>query len=951
MKLGLNISLFLFLNLVQVNFIISQETSDLSLKHAELVLEKTEPTTNILKVINTDTVKDLNFRLLVSHPNNWKFLGDKSFIYSLKPLDSIFLPIRLIPATNFRGDVRYFISCFIEDADKDVVVNSLSFQISKKLKSEWELSVFSKNRTIFKNKLYLKNHEKELNVNYNIHNVGTEDEDIIFKIETLREDNLTFMDSLNNPLKKTVFYYPLSRYRDTTISFNVLIKDRVRNLKRTSTDQANLNNKLEKYQIVASTKQNKFFNTGEKRNSMLTIVHLPNSIKEHPYSKRVYPLSFYSTISNVGFNPIFNNLAFGSAVLKNKGLLNYRLQHFYGLGNKFTFQDMFLSVSYKKNRYTINTGPLSAAQVQGRGVRVINRFNKFQLSSSAVLAPRLANPRGFGVQSSIFYRPFSRLRLSGSAGVSFLDSNRQRSNVINLGIDLGITENQTISLDYSQFGINSTNPITPISGVSRYLFLNYRIKYLKNFSTTLGTSFVNPVIGAVGIAGQRRRNLTQNTNFVKNKWNITLSNSYASVDSISPLVLGYFRLNNRLRVQGELFGKKFLPQFFHNITRTSVLRLINQGVQHSFSKVDNNRNILHSFQVRLGRQILTSLEPNASFSTTNPTVALNYNLRYRTWNIIASYLRGVAASIYSNSYNLDNFFTTISNQYQFKNPRWIINNNLSMRLNSRISFSYNPRLFYFTKNNFRLALQPGFNWTKNRQTEAFFIGMENTQIPASSSLFLNFSIQKDFAISNPKAEKIFSTVKVVTFFDHNGNQIIDNNEEIIENVIVEMGNHQCMTTKKGEAIFYNVFKDSSYNLKITPIDDVRDYFPNYNNKINTIKDTTLLIPFVKGVTIYGEIYVDKDIYSSSFGNNFDLSNLRVSAFNGLDIHTLTDSKGNFEMYVPYGNYTVSIQNDIFGNKLRALENNFKVVLNESVNEIFISFYLVEKRKKITIKKF
>ena len=250
-----------------------------------------------------------------------------------------------------------------------------------------------------------------------------------------------------------------------------------------------------------------------------------------------------------------------------------------------------------------------------------------------------------------------------------------------------------------------------------------------------------------------------------------------------------------------------------------------------------------------------------------------------------------------------------------------------------------------------MSLQPGFNWTKIRETQAFFIGEQNTQIPASSSLFVNFSIKKDFAIANPKTDNIFSTVKVITFFDHNGNQIIDNNEEVIENVIVEMGNHRCMTTKKGEAIFYNVFKDSSYNLKITPIEDVRDYFPNYNNKHNTIKDTTLFIPFVKGVTIFGEIYVDKDINSSSFGEEFDLSNLRVSAFNGLDVHTLTDRDGKFEMYVPYGEYTISIQNDIFGNKLKALENNFEVVLNESVNEIFVSFYLVEKRKKITIKKF
>jgi len=42
---------------------------------------------------------------------------------------------------------------------------------------------------------------------------------------------------------------------------------------------------------------------------------------------------------------------------------------------------------------------------------------------------------------------------------------------------------------------------------------------------------------------------------------------------------------------------------------------------------------------------------------------------------------------------------------------------------------------------------------------------------------------------------------------------------------------------------------------------------------------------------------------------------------------------------------------LLGNKFKCLENNFKLTLDESTESVFVSFYLVEKRKKITIKKF
>ena len=57
------------------------------------------------------------------------------------------------------------------------------------------------------------------------------------------------------------------------------------------------------------------------------------------------------------------------------------------------------------------------------------------------------------------------------------------------------------------------------------------------------------------------------------------------------------------------------------------------------------------------------------------------------------------------------------------------------------------------------------------------------------------------------------------------------------------------------------------------------------------------------------------------------------------------------MYVPYGEYTISMDNAVVGNKFKILNNNIKLDLNEGSESVFVTFYLVEKRKKITIKKF
>jgi hypothetical protein len=166
-----------------------------------------------------------------------------------------------------------------------------------------------------------------------------------------------------------------------------------------------------------------------------------------------------------------------------------------------------------------------------------------------------------------------------------------------------------------------------------------------------------------------------------------------------------------------------------------------------------------------------------------------------------------------------------------------------------------------------------------------------------------------------------------------------------------MGEKEIITNDLGEATINNIQKDSLYNLSIFSLEELNGFFPYYFKTYLTQKDSIINVPFVKGVKVYGEIYIDRDETNKKFDTKFDLGNLRISAFNGVDVYTLTDPKGKFSLYVPFGEYVISIDEDMLGNKFKCLENNFELTLDESTSSVFVTFYLVEKRKKITIKKF
>jgi hypothetical protein len=66
---------------------------------------------------------------------------------------------------------------------------------------------------------------------------------------------------------------------------------------------------------------------------------------------------------------------------------------------------------------------------------------------------------------------------------------------------------------------------------------------------------------------------------------------------------------------------------------------------------------------------------------------------------------------------------------------------------------------------------------------------------------------------------------------------------------------------------------------------------------------------------------------------------------------LTGTDGSFEFYLPFGEYTISLDETILNGRYFILKNNYKVDLKGEVDNMFITFHILEKKRKVRVKKF
>ena len=187
--------------------------------------------------------------------------------------------------------------------------------------------------------------------------------------------------------------------------------------------------------------------------------------------------------------------------------------------------------------------------------------------------------------------------------------------------------------------------------------------------------------------------------------------------------------------------------------------------------------------------------------------------------------------------------------------------------------------------------------------------------------------------------------------DINGNGVKDRDETNLQNVVVKFNRDEVITNFEGEALVKNI-KFDKYKLDVISLEEIEGWFPNVPDSILVENDKITHIPFVRGVKVYGDVIVDRQKIAVTDDKPLDLSRIKISAVKGDKIYnTLTNTDGRFEFYLPFGEYTITMDEGILGDRFRVTRNNLNVRLRNNQDGAYVSFYIVEKRRKVIFKDF
>jgi hypothetical protein len=211
------------------------------------------------------------------------------------------------------------------------------------------------------------------------------------------------------------------------------------------------------------------------------------------------------------------------------------------------------------------------------------------------------------------------------------------------------------------------------------------------------------------------------------------------------------------------------------------------------------------------------------------------------------------------------------------------------------------------------------------------------------------------------------TTKVVAFRDMNGNGKKDINEQGIGNMLITLvkkdsfdvenntanlqsNTFELVTNDDGFVEFNNVAL-GEYVITARPLSSMGGWFDG-KTFIRTIdKNKTIEIPLSKGARLSGGIIIERDKYSTAKDAN--IANIRVTAINidnGKSHSTLTNSSGQFNLYIPNGKYEVNINEAAVGGTFQFLQNNIPLEVSNDFDNYNISFYLTERKRKINFTK-
>ena len=932
-------------------------------------LKKGQIISNVLKIINHADIP-LNFSVDAIFPGGWKRIGSKNQIHTAKPKDTVFVPIIILPTKLVNGNTEIIVNTFIISEDGQQIGNNF-FTLTTTKKVAWSIDI--KNNTNF----YFKNDENTKDFNFSINNNGNYNQDIFVSYTIPRKD-LILTDTLLKPLIEPNKTFTLLPGEQKEIKHKIIASS----LNKRNENRISINNYLPLTNtqriartLIVNTSEPKIRKTDLQRKTKINFIKLPNEIEANSFGYPNLPLIVDLTAQNILDNRSFLSLNLqGFKQLNPEASLVYFTQLNYS--NSFFTNNVFKNapwyVGYFDDKKSIEigqvNGDLIGASSSGKGIKLGYQFNEKHSAGGFYV-----NSNGFfSSENSIIsyggwykFKYNENIRLRTSAGRSSNNFTERVNNSIILQPSVNFLNSHSISFisgfNNLQFKVNDISQST-----NGYLIgTNYSsIAFKKKLRSNINVRYNDKYFSN---GSSERINISQRFNYQLSKdWIAIATNNYQK-SNIFNRNTDTFLYTQENFFSNVSFSKKTLkgsyqPGVFFEYRNFPTNSFVLRGLNFRYSLYNFEKNLLSSIFTRAGyakpKDIIDSEE---YFS-----LEMSGLFRYQTWSLTGRYNLGTFSSI-SSQQNQNNFSTpqslrlSIQNQYLFPSKQFVLESNLIYSYNNIFknhSLGIFPQLFYFSDSGWRFGLSANYMFTSSDFSSVYDttdIGQNQNQASigptVNSNLNLNFSLRKEFGVPIPFTNKTAASAKFVSFLDINGNNIKDKDEVSIQNVVVKLNKHEVITNFDGEASIKNV-QQGKYKLEILPLEELNGWFSNTKDSIFINEDGINYIPFVRGIKVYGDIIIDRQKIAVTDDKKLDLSRIKISAIKGDKIYnTLTNKNGRFEFYLPFGSYTITMDEVILNDRFRVTRNNLPIKLRNDQDGVYVSFYIIEKRRKVIFKDF
>ncbi|OFX73671.1 MAG: hypothetical protein A2X12_00590 [Bacteroidetes bacterium GWE2_29_8] len=935
-----------------------------------------EVVTNVLKVVN-NTDKEQNLILEISLPTGWSMIGKKERGLTLSAKDSAFFPIRAFSNSQIKGNINYVVSAILRNETGYVVSNSF-WDIPITKISAWAINVPSSN-------IYFCYNTDTSSFKINITNDGSSDEAILLTMNPNRNLQLLIPGYDNDIPYTKVFYLPPGK--DTSISYKVrkMPKD-VTPFGDNYFDVTNMSNAKENtYNVrVFAQDEAKMKKGGKQWSGNLKFIQLQNLFVYNNFSYAILPLTFeLNAYDLMGDNTFLNLDLYGTTFLPKNRTLNYRFSSNFTTNffNSTSFLGNNRYLGYFTKYWFAEIGSVAGGYgVNGNGIRLGGIYKKHRLTLGFSRSPffdftkkadavsyslsHAFSTRFFSIGNSVSYSKLQYNTIQNTSYQSYLNLPINRNNNVNIGF--GYTRNQS--------------SISNIAGSQIYHGYNYIFGYsfgYKKFSISAGTNFGTSGYlynsnflnynGVVNYNLSKKSNISFTYNHIESNPEISIlgkyNNTFKNRDDLYSLLYTYSnkkysisfnpffddKENYALRTQEKKLSIGFMPQLYKKDFK------INFNLVSGYTKaVDYNVPDFFTsmFRVNIRYKKFTS--------------SVRYNYGPYQFNELYNFLQSKT--------NMNSIFILNDYSYWFNKKKMM----LKLNLNYRFETFYNttriysrPEWFYYTNNGWRFNIYSYYNLVnKKGRTTNYYNNTTSRYEEAVSkeqqyhNWEFGLGIKKDLGI--PISYKKYHTIEVIAFKDNNGNKIKDENEDGISNMLIRIKKNDLdidtivdvtksfpnlITDNNGKSVFKNI-PSGNYSIFAKPLSYNEGWFDGHEIVVPLDKNQIVYIPLNRGIKISGGIIFEKDKYSR-LTDNFNLVNIKITAIDSLNnqYSALTDKNGDFALFVPKGKYVLRLNEAALGANFEYLQNNIILEFNNDIENYFVNFYVVEKARKMNVKKF